>query len=275
MKKRVVRRSHAVKPPEQASATVPAVESRWRPPSNGSSSNHLHCGTPSYVLFDIDGTLIDSRGAGGAALGRALAEEFAIATPRTVPLHGQTDLGVFSQLLELNGLADTRENFERLSAAYFARLPQELQRRNGRILPGVRDILAELRGIDGCHVGLLTGNLPISAQMKLEHFGLWKAFDFGIFGDLVAYRPDLSVPTMAAVNNRSGQEVPAECIIVVGDTPLDVALARAMRARCLAVCTGGFTADELMAAGACRAVEDLSHTENLVNWIFLQTELKR
>lgn len=243
------------------STAVPAVETRWRPPS--------------YVLFDIDGTLIDSQGAGGAALSLALADEFAIANPRSVPLHGQTDLGIFSKLLSLNGLDDTPKNFERLSTAYFARLPQELRRCGGCILPGVQGILAELRLIEGCHVGLLTGNLPISAQMKLEHFGLWEAFEFGIFGDLVAYRPDLSAPTIAAVNNRSGQEVPPECIIVVGDTPLDVELARSMQARCLAVCTGGFAGDELLAAGACRAVDDLSDTGDLLNWIFTQTELSR
>ena len=230
---------------------------------------------PSYVLFDIDGTLIDSQGAGGASLSLALTDEFDIANPRSVPLHGQTDLGVFPELLLLNGLDDTPENFERLSTAYFARLPQELQRRGGRILPGVQDILAELRQVVGCHIGLLTGNLPISSKMKLEHFGLWDAFEFGIFGDLVAHRPDLSVPAIAAVNNRSGQEVPPECIRVVGDTPLDVALARSMHARCLAVCTGGFASDALLAAGACRAVEDLSDTDELLNWIFTQRELSR
>ncbi|MEO8271354.1 MAG: HAD family hydrolase [Aureliella sp.] len=244
----------------KSSTAVSAVDSRWR---------------PSYILFDIDGTLIDSKGAGGAALSLALVDGFAIAEARSVPLHGRTDLGVFSELLSLNDLEDTRENFERLCTAYFARLPQELRARNGHILPGVQELLAELRQIEGCHLGLLTGNMPVSAQMKLEHFGLWDLFEFGIFGDLVTHRPDLSVPTMAEVNNRSGQEVPPECIIVVGDTPLDVALAQSMQARCLAVCTGGFTGDELLAAGACRAVDDLSDTVDLLNWIFTQTELSR
>lgn len=241
------------------STAVPAVNPRWGPAS--------------YILFDIDGTLIDSQGAGGAALSLALADEFAIASPRSVPLQGRTDLGVFSELLSLNGLADTPQNFERLCTAYFARLPQELRLRGGLILPGVQDFLAKLGEIESCHVGLLTGNLPISAKIKLEHFGLWDAFEFGIFGDLAAHRPDLSAATIAAVNNRSGQEVPSECIIVVGDTPLDVELARSMQARCLAVCTGGFAGDVLLAAGACRAVDDLSNTGDLLNWIFTQTEL--
>lgn len=226
------------------------------------------------VLFDIDGTLINSQGAGGAALCLALTQVFGIAVPCMVPLHGRTDLGVFRELLACNGIEDSPDNFQRLQAAYFESLPGELKRRGGRILPGVVDILAQLRRISGCQVGLLTGNMPISAQMKLEHFGLWESFEFGIFGDTVAHRPDLSRQVTAVVNNHSGHEVPAQCIIVVGDTPLDVQLARALQARCLAVCTGGFTADELLSAGACRAVDDLSSTIDLVEWIFTQTELR-
>ena len=226
------------------------------------------------VLFDIDGTLINSQGAGGAALCLALTQVFAISAPCMIPLHGRTDLGVFLELLSRNGIEGSPENFQRLQAAYFENLPGELSRRGGVVLPGVLAMLARLRRDVGCHVGLLTGNMPISAQMKLEHFGLWESFDFGIFGDTVAHRPDLSGQVTSVVNNHSGHEVPAQCIIVVGDTPLDVQLARALQARCLAVCTGGFTADELLAAGACRAVEDLSETADLVDWIFSQTELK-
>lgn len=226
------------------------------------------------VLFDIDGTLINSQGAGGAALCLALTQVFGISDPCMIPLHGRTDLGVFMELLSRNGIEDSQDNFQRLQAAYFENLPGELRRRGGRILPGVVEMLAQLRQAAGCQIGLLTGNMPVSAQMKLEYFGLWQAFEFGIFGDTVAHRPDLSGQVMSVVNNHSGHEVPAQCIIVVGDTPLDVQLALALQARCLAVCTGGFTADELLTAGACRAVEDLSATTDLVEWIFTQTELK-
>ncbi len=226
------------------------------------------------VLFDIDGTLINSQGAGGAALCLALTQAFGIRAPRMIPLHGRTDLGVFFELLTRNGIEDSEDNFQHLQAAYFDSLPGELKRRGGVILPGVVEMLGQLRQTSGCQVGLLTGNMPVSAQMKLEHFGLWESFEFGIFGDTVAHRPDLSGQVMSVVNNHSGHEVPPQCIIVIGDTPLDVQLARALQARCLAVCTGGFTADELLTAGACRAVDDLSATTDLVAWIFTQTELK-
>ncbi len=226
------------------------------------------------VLFDIDGTLIDTQGAGGAALSSALTQQFGIALPQKVALHGRTDLGVFSELLAINGIPDSPENFSRLQAAYFENLPAELNRREGVVLPGVIDMLTQLRQNVGCHVGLLTGNMPVSARMKLDHFGLWKWFEFGIFGDTVVHRPQLSGQVITVVNNHSGHEVPSQCIIVIGDTPLDVELARALQARCLAVSTGGFTVDELLMAGACRAEIDLCATDDLVNWIFTQTELR-
>ncbi len=225
------------------------------------------------ILFDIDGTLIDSAGAGGAALLLALETEFGVTGALGVPLQGRTDLGILPELLLLNGIESSTENFDRLCQRYFSLLPELLSQGRGRILPGVVAVLDCLRKISGCHVGLLTGNLPLSARMKLEYFGLWDSFEFGIFGDVAAHRPDLSTPAIAAIKNRSGQEVLSQRIILVGDTPLDVELAQAMQARCLAVCTGGFPAEQLMLAGACRAVEDLSHTADIMDWFFQQTEV--
>ncbi len=116
--------------------------------------------------------------------------------------------------------------------------------------------------------------MPHSAQLKLQHFGLWNSFEFGIFGDQAEHRPHLAEPARQKVNNQSGRELPANRIILIGDTPLDVELALAMQARCLGVSTGGFAAEKLLAAGACRAVEDLSRTAEIIDWIFEQTELK-
>lgn len=226
------------------------------------------------ILFDIDGTLIDSHGAGGKALLAALHTEFEIANAEPVALHGRTDAGILAELLTINGLAASAENFQRLCQRYLEMLPWELHRLGGRVLPGVLAILTQLHERSGCHLGLLTGNLPQSARMKLEHFGLWDWFEFGIFGDQVAHRPHLADPARREANQRSGRELPAEQIIVIGDTPLDVELALAMQARCLGVGTGGFGTSTLLAAGACHAVEDLSQTSDIFNWIFKQTELK-
>lgn len=228
---------------------------------------------PRAILFDIDGTLIDSHGAGGNALLAALQLEFDLTHARPVALHGRTDAGIMLELLKVNGIQATRANLDRLSQRYFTILPKELERQGGRILPGVVELLTWLDATDECHVGLLTGNLPHSAQLKLQHFGLWNSFEFGIFGDQAEHRPHLAEPARREVNNRSGRELPANRIILIGDTPLDVELALAMQARCLGVTTGGFEAEKLLAAGACRAVEDLSRTAEIIDWIFEQTEL--
>lgn len=219
------------------------------------------------MLFDIDGTLIDSDGAGGAALLSALHSEFDVQDARPVVLHGRTDRGIIAELLHHNGVAATPENVRRLCSRYFRTLPAELARRSGRVLPGVHQILREVESVDACHVGLLTGNMSVSARMKLDHFGLWDFFRFGIFGDAVAHRPELSQPALAGVREQVGRHLPARQIIIVGDTPLDVELAKAMNARCLAVCTGGVDAATLEAAGACRVLPDLSQTQEVLAWL--------
>ena len=234
----------------------------------------LNKSLPRAILFDIDGTLIDSQGAGGKALLAALRIVFDLPHARPVALHGRTDAGIMSELLKVNGIEATTENLDRLSQRYFAILPGELARQGGRILPGVVDLLTRLVATTECYVGLLTGNLPHSAQLKLQHFGLWNTFEFGIFGDQAEHRPHLAESARREVNNRSGRELPANRIILIGDTPLDVELALAMQARCLGVTTGGFEAQTLLAAGACRAVKDLSRTAEIIDWIFEQTELK-
>lgn len=219
-------------------------------------------------LFDIDGTLIEAGGAGGGALLMALEEEFVVQAGKPVELHGRTDLGIFTELLETNGLSPTRENFERLCEAYHIRLPHVLHECDGRVLPGVFPLLQELSSIASCHLGLLTGNLPKAAQAKLQHYELWDYFAFGIYGDLAAERPLLSKPALARVAEHVGEEVPTNRIIVIGDTPLDVQLAKTMGARCIAVCTGGYTEEELFSAGAQHILPDLSDLDAILHTCF-------
>ncbi len=222
------------------------------------------------ILFDIDGTLIESGGAGGKALLKALQAEFGVQDAKPVHLHGRTDLGILNELLALNRVTPNAENFSQLCERYFEILPAELHLQAGRVLPGVREILHSLVGRPECLIGLLTGNLARSAQLKLQHFDLWQHFEFGIFGDAADHRPHLRDSALATVRSRLGQNLPSERIIIVGDTPLDVELARAMGARCLAVCTGGFSENQLLAAGECQVIDDLSQTEVVIDWIFSQ-----
>ena len=222
---------------------------------------------PIVLLFDIDGTLIDSAGAGGGALLAAMIHEFGLSEAQPVSLHGRTDLGIMTELLESHAIAATTENMQRLCDLYFASLPGELQQRQGDRLPGVEVLLQRLAEVPHCHLGVLTGNMPTSARLKLEYFGLWKHFEFGIYGDLAIQRPHLAGPALERIGVEVAPGIPGENIVIVGDTPLDIELAMEMDVRSLAVCTGGYSEHELRAAGASCVAKDLSETDEVLSWM--------
>lgn len=217
------------------------------------------------LLFDIDGTLIDSGGAGGGALLRAAREHFSRPELQPVPLHGRTDRGIMSEMLENAGIAANPSNLRQLSERYFSFLPGELKVREGRVLPGVNQLLERLISDPRIHLGIITGNMPESARIKLEHFQLWHYFKFGVFGHEAAQRRDLSVPAWDSIRQHANHLSPNN-IVIIGDTDLDVDLALTMKVRCLAVCTGGCDAELLHSAGAHRVEPDLADTEQILRW---------
>lgn len=227
-----------------------------------------HC----VLLFDIDGTLIDSQGAGGGALLRAAREQFNNPDIQAVPLHGRTDFGIMSEMLENAGIPATVENLQRLCDAYFGLLKSELQKRQGRVLPGVTELLEKLASDPRCHLGIVTGNMPQSAQIKLEHFRLWDYFRFGAYGHAAPQRRDLRDPAWQSIREYAVQHVDghklSSNVVIIGDTVLDVDLALAMNVRCLAVCTGGSDADSLSSAGAHHVTNDLTDTHAILRWFF-------
>jgi phosphoglycolate phosphatase len=223
------------------------------------------------LLFDIDGTLIRCGGAGGKSLCAALAIEFGLPEVQPVPLHGRTDLGILNELLSNHGIECTQVNRDRLCHRYYAMLPDRLQQlanaSEAHVLPGVAELLQEVSARSHFSLALLTGNMPTSAQIKLEHFQLWRFFQFGVFGNLVDHRPRLAEPARQIVEQHCGSEITPEQLVIIGDTPLDIELARAMGARCMAVCTGGFSVSELEEAGACIVLQDLSDTGRVITWL--------
>ncbi|MEM7474275.1 MAG: HAD hydrolase-like protein [Planctomycetota bacterium] len=222
---------------------------------------------PLVLLFDIDGTLLDSSGAGGSALLDALIKVFELESAEQVPLHGRTDLGIMSELLEKYGIEASTENLNRLCDKYYELLPAVLEGRSGACLPGVRELLDELAAQDNIHLALLTGNMPTSAKMKLEYFGLWPYFSFGIFGDLAAQRPLLAEPALKMISEETGVLANCSNTLILGDTPLDIELADCMQVQSLAVCTGGFSEQELVDAGASLVLHDLSDTKRICAWM--------
>jgi phosphoglycolate phosphatase-like HAD superfamily hydrolase len=209
-------------------------------------------------LFDIDGTLLASGGAGKAALESAFTGEFQIKLCHQVPFSGRTDRAIMRDLFRLHGVDDTADHLQTLLQGYLQRLPACLNSHRGRILPGIQQLLNYLCARAACTVGLLTGNVRAGAKAKLGHYGLYDHFSCGGFGDHHFDRDDVAREALAAVRSEVGANVRPEQIWVIGDTPLDVRCARAIGARVAAVATGVHPLEELTAAKPDVALTDLS-----------------
>ena len=189
-------------------------------------------------------------------------ETFGIGDPSPVQFSGRTDRAIAGDLFQLHSLENNPENWRRLRDGYLERLPGELARRSGMILPGVDRLLDTLASRDDVVVGLLTGNLPDGARTKLEFFGLYKFFPFGAFGERHENRDDVARDALQLVQQRlADQTPPRDHIWVIGDTPFDVQCARAIGCRALAVATGVHAQEELTSSEPDLLLEDLSAPE--------------
>ena len=216
-------------------------------------------------LFDIDGTLIHTRGAGTAALREALQTEFGVDDPTDqVPIHGRTDRGITRDLFRFHGIDDLPEHWERFREAYLRVLPGSLAARAGTVLPGIVSLLDLLAARDDVAIGLLTGNTREGARIKLAHFGLDQYFDFGGFGDNHLERDDVARDALATAQARLSAPVGLDRVWVIGDTPTDVSCGRAIAARTIAVATGNHTWDELAAASPDHLASDFSDPEAIL-----------
>jgi phosphoglycolate phosphatase-like HAD superfamily hydrolase len=221
--------------------------------------------TMRVFLFDIDGTLVSTGGAGKAALDDAFAAEFNVPFPGDVPVSGRTDRGIARSLFELHGIEDTGENWARFRKAYIARLSGELPKRQGRVLPGVSELLALLQSRAKTAVGLLTGNVPEGARLKLEHYGIYHHFAFGGYGDRDSCRNEVARAALDAARLHVSLPLAGDQVWVLGDTPHDITCARAIGARVVAVATGTFTAAELEVKNPDLLVADLGDTQKLAD----------
>jgi phosphoglycolate phosphatase len=203
------------------------------------------------ILFDIDGTLIRSGGAGKIALHDALRSHFGVREILDrVNFAGRTDLGIGVDLLKLHSLEVTPENLRRLEESYLEHLPRALKSHRGMVLPGVVESLERLRRADHLHLGLLTGNVRRGAELKLRHYGLWDYFPFGGFSDGWHERDDVARHTLKEIEKHLGAPHGDAELWVIGDTPDDVKCARAIGAKAVGVLTGWHSRKEMAAAGA-------------------------
>jgi phosphoglycolate phosphatase-like HAD superfamily hydrolase len=209
-------------------------------------------------LFDIDGTLVSTGGAGKAAMDAALAEAFGVSRP-IVPgsMSGRTDRGIARDQFALHGIDDTPENWQRLIDGYVRHLPRYLAERPGTVLPGIGEVL-ELLSKTNVSLGLLTGNVPDGARIKLTHYRLMHYFAFGSYGDRHLTRDEIAHEALRLARERVHPECCGPELLVIGDTPLDVQCARAIGARVAAVATGIHSLDELAATRPDVLLADLS-----------------
>jgi phosphoglycolate phosphatase len=213
------------------------------------------------ILFDIDGTLILTGGAGSRAMGRAFEDAFGIARAFDgIPMAGRTDRRILDAAAAHAGVTLDAAARRRFRDRYAARLLEALPEpgHSSRVLPGVEPLLQTLTPHPDFFVALLTGNCEQGAKLKLEHFDLWRFFRCGAFGDEVHDRNDLFAVAMQRARECGAPSIVAEDVIVVGDTELDVACAAAAGARSVAVATGSSTSEALRQSGADVVFEDLS-----------------
>lgn len=224
---------------------------------------------PKLFLFDIDGTLVDTGGAGLRAFARIFAEQFGKADAlRQIPLAGRTDRAILADALAL--LAPDHEADEAwirdFSERYVVALAEELD--NGsprkRLLPGVAETLDALEAIDSTHLALLTGNFRKGAEVKLGHFGIWTRFAFGAYGDDSEDRNDLFAVAIARARESGVTVSDPRDVVIVGDTPHDIACAQCGGAMSVGITTGPYDRTALREAGADEIIDDLRELPSVV-----------
>lgn len=226
---------------------------------------------PRIVLFDIDGTLVLSGGAGRRAMARAFTDIFAIRDAlRDVSFAGRTDAWIVTDAARRHGLAAGVPDLARFRDRYLSYLTSELQQPGEGLkgaMPGVRQLLDALAGRPDVFLALLTGNFELGAKAKLEYFDLWRYFRCGAFGDEAVNRNHLVPEALARVRACGGLDPNPDDVVVVGDTPLDIACAAAAGARSVAVATGGYDETTLEAAGADVVLPDFTDLQRSMDAI--------
>jgi len=227
------------------------------------------------LLFDVDGTLITTSGAGVRAMRavgtRLFGEQFSF---DDVTFGGGLDPALFAEAAAQSGFPADNSHHEAFREAYLLELEQEIARTAAGVaaMPGIADLLGDLRSAPvnstGPMLGLLTGNYAQAAPIKLRAAGIepeW--FTITAFGDEAPTRPGLTELALRRYSDHTGQAADPGRVIVIGDTPRDVHCAKAHQCVSFAVATGPYSPQELDEAGADVVVPDLSDPTPLLSLI--------
>lgn len=199
------------------------------------------------VLFDIDGTLVHTGGAGVKAFAKVFATEFGATDGfERLKFAGRTDVSLVREFFGFHGIAATPQNFQRFFERYVFWLDHILRDSHTGMCPGVREFVHQLRERRQPPViGLLTGNIRLGAEIKLRHFDLWTSFETGAFADDHEERNQIAAIARERGGRILNEKLTDDQVLVIGDTPLDIRCARAIGAKVLAVATGGAKLGEL------------------------------
>ena len=224
------------------------------------------------VLFDIDGTILHTHGAGKRAVHRALHEVFGTVGPDGHRFDGKTDRQIVRELMTLAGHGDAHidAHMDALLERYVAYLREELDAadRPPHVYPGVREVLDAVEAREDAMLGLLTGNLREGARAKLESAGFeWARFRVCAFGSDHERRPELPAVARTRAEQRLGRSLAGPDVVIIGDTPADVTCGNGIGARGIGVATGKYTERELRAAGAVATFADLADTRAVLDAI--------
>lgn len=221
------------------------------------------------ILFDIDGTLVDTLGAGKAALRAAMRATYGDTGPiDSFDFHGRTDPAIVRGLLRANGWSDPdiEAGFGAIWDAYYGALDEELAGRDGRVTayPGVVALLDAIAADGRFACGLVTGNMEEGARRKLLAAGLADRFEFGAYGSDSERREELPPVARARAERMYGRAFDLEAAVVVGDTPEDVRCGHSNGTSVLAVATGRHSVGELRECGADAVFETLADTNRVM-----------
>ena len=213
------------------------------------------------VLFDVDGTLVHTGGAGIKAFAKTFAMEFnALDGVEKINFAGRTDVNLVREFFGLHQIAATPENFQRFFERYVFWLDQTVAQSNGGTCRGVLPFIDGLLSLPHPPMlGLLTGNIRLGAEIKLRRYDLWDVFETGAFAEDGEDRNQIALAALERGSRVLGRPLRGEEIVAVGDTPHDIRCGRFIGARTLAVATGGAKLSELRKHQPDWMGEDLTH----------------
>lgn len=219
------------------------------------------------ILFDIDGTLIDSGGAGTRSLDLALKELFSIDNAfQGISMAGKTDTQIIKEGLLKHGIS-VNGNIDAVITAYLKYLRKEINNDRKHVKPGIYNLLNTLSFMKDIGSGLLSGNLESGARIKLEPFKLNDYFPTGAFGSDDEDRNNLLPVAVKRFEELFRRKIEIDNCIVVGDTPRDVECAHIYGAMCIGVATGPYSFEALTEAGADYVVQDLLNQNTLLQFL--------